>query len=153
MNCWKIVPIFSDRLLTGNTGQGPARPELQVNVVCPFWVFLHQPSWWKSATTRGHASWCLTGLTFSGLESLTFGGNFKQSLERVRFPVKLQALTLGNLFNQSLEARRSGVRFFGINNFDLIGLHLNRTIQRTIFFSQLHGSINFLFLNASTSVR
>jgi hypothetical protein len=37
------------------------------------------------------------------VQTLTFGRDFNQSLERVNLPSSLKGLTLGEFFNQSLE--------------------------------------------------
>ena len=39
----------------------------------------------------------------AGLQGLTFGQSFDQSLDKVSWPVGLQSLTFGRNFNQSLD--------------------------------------------------
>ena len=92
------------------------------------------PSGLQSLTLGSDFNQSLEGVTLpSGLQSLTFGEWFDQSLERVTLPSRLQSLTFGCRFNQCLEhvTLPSGLQsltFGDVFNQSLVRLKLPRDL-------------------------
>ena len=69
----------------------------------------------------------------SNLQSLTFSNHFNQSLDRVTLPNKLQSLTFGNDFNQSL----NGVALPNSLQSLTFGVRFNQSLDRVTLSSSL----------------
>ena len=65
------------------------------------WVFL---GWFVSWGGLGALGMVLDNVVLpSGMQSLTFGSDFDQSLDKTALPSGLQGLTFGHYFNRSLD--------------------------------------------------